>query len=60
MKDAKNQCQQTMETGAMGKPAVECQQVNQVPEPATAWLIAAALLMAAVARKIGRQVRSKS
>jgi hypothetical protein len=36
MNDAKRQCQQNMETGVMGGPTVGCQQVHQVPEPATA------------------------
>jgi hypothetical protein len=54
MSDAKSQCQK-LETGTMGKPPIECQQVNQVPEPSTGWLIAAALLIALAARKIGRR-----
>jgi PEP-CTERM motif len=60
MNDAKRQCQQNMETGVMGGPTVECQEVHQVPEPATAWLIAIALLIAAAARKIGQRARCQS
>jgi hypothetical protein len=59
MSDTKHQCQQKMETGVMGKPPVECQQVNQVPEPTTAWLIGAALLLAVAARKLGQKARSR-
>ena len=57
MNDAKRECQQGAETGVMGAPTVECQQVNQVPEPSMAWLIAAALLIAVAARKIGQRVQ---
>ena len=57
MNDAKRQCEQNVETGVMGAPTVECQQVNQVPEPATTWLVAAALLIAVAARKIGQRAR---
>jgi len=59
MNDAKRECQPNMETGVMGAPTVECQQVHQVPEPATAWLIAAALLIAVAARKIGQRAQLK-
>lgn len=60
MSDTKVQCPQNMETGVMGGPTVDCQQVHQVPEPATAWLIAGALLIATAARKIGQRVRRKA
>lgn len=59
MDDVKHQCPQNMETGVMGAPTVDCQQVNQVPEPATAWLIPAALLIALAARKIVQRVRCR-
>ena len=52
MSDAKSQCHQNMETGVMGAPTVACQEVHQVPEPATTWLIVAALLVGLAARKI--------
>ena len=55
MNDAKRECQQSVETGVMGAPTAECQQVHQVPEPATGWLIAAALLIAVGVRKIGKK-----
>ena len=55
MSDAKRECQH-METGVMGAPDAQCQQVNQVPEPSTTWLVAAALLVAVGVRRIGQRV----
>ena len=58
MNDAKPQCQQ-VETGVMGGQVVDCQQVHQVPEPATAPLIAVAMLIAIAVHKIARRAPCK-